>query len=268
MRERRNSEIERRTQSNPQSRKKSQYKTKQNKQKKKKSKAPFIACLILGIGIGWAKEFDIKDFIENISKYKLVIAKKDDSQEVIHKKETKVDEIKDEKVEVEKQQSKQAQIEEKKSESPKPAKKEVSNEDKIKKAKQSIIEQCGDEFSDVIYTGKTEFKGGQYYCFGINVGGGVGGDMTFLVDKTTYKAYESSVDGYFGKYRGDNSDEFTYDMAVRRLENELGFDERRTYTLVEEGSEGYEIRTSFIAEPGSGEGLYYVTPDFLDICLE
>lgn len=66
------------------------------------------------------------------------------------------------------------------------------------------------------------------------------GDMQFYVDTSIYKVYEYSVDGYFGEYRNGNSDVFTFDMAVRRLEN----------------------------EPGSGEGIYYVTPDFLDICFE
>lgn len=116
--------------------------------------------------------------------------------------------------------------------------------------------------------GEQKFKGGQYYCFGINIGGEVGGDMSLLVDKTTYKAYESSVDGYFGEYRGDNYDVFTYDMAVRKIEDEIGLDERRKYTLVDQSEDSYTIRVSFVTDPELGNGLYYVQQDFVGIMFE
>ncbi|MDV8111861.1 hypothetical protein R3379_22280 [Bacillus sp. BAU-SS-2023] len=276
MRERRNLEVERRRQSNIQSQKKQQSKKKQSKQKKKGSKTLMIICLVLGIGIGCTTEFDIKSFIENISKYKIAIVKNDDEQpstnselslndDILKKEQNQENNAEVVSNEVVKRET--STVNQKVKQQPKKESKE-SKQDKINKAKQSIINECGSDFSGVVYATEAAHptKGGNYYIF--NIGPDGMGDMQFYVDTSTYKVYEYSVDGYFGEYRNGNSDVFTFDMAVRRLENELGWDERRKYTLEEQDSEGYTIRTSFISEPGSGEGLYYVTPDFLDICFE
>lgn len=67
---------------------------------------------------------------------------------------------------------------------------------------------------------------------------------------------------------GSKSIIFTYEMIVRRLENELGINESREYTLVEQDSEGYTIRVSFVKNPKLAEGLYYVTTDLLDVIFE
>lgn len=103
----------------------------------------------------------------------------------------------------------------------------MSRSKKIEKAKQSILQQCGNEFSEVVYTGEGSHfsQGGDYYIF--NIGEDVTGDMQFYVDKNTYQVYEYSTDGYFGEYRnqGENveaSNVFTYDMAVLKLDDELG----------------------------------------------
>ncbi|MGL5643009.1 MAG: hypothetical protein ACRDDM_12105, partial [Paraclostridium sp.] len=148
-----------------------------------------------------------------------------------------------------------------KEESPKEIK-----QDKINKAKQAIINNCGSEWSEVVYATEAAHptKGGNYYIF--NIGPDGMGDMQFYVDTSTYKVYEYSVDGYFGEYRSGNSDVFTYEMAVIRLENCLGWDEDRRCSLVEEKSDGFIIRTAFKTEGGSGTGeTFYVTKDTIDV---
>lgn len=149
-------------------------------------------------------------------------------------------------------------------------KESLSTEGKIEKAKQSILQQCGNEFSEVVYAGEGSHfnQGGDYYIF--NIGEDVTGDMLFYVDKNTYQVYEYSTDGYFGEYRnkGENveaSNVFTYDMAVLKLDNELGWDADRIFTLVEEKDDGYIIKTSFYAPGGTGTGdTFYVTRDSVD----
>lgn len=263
MRERRNSEIERRKQSNLQPQRKPQYKTKKNKQKKKESKAIMIICLVLGIGIGWVTEFDIKGFVENISKYKISIAKKEDEQKVINSELSLNNDNSN------KEQGQESN--DKKVVSNEVVKSETSNaeqetqQDKINKAKQSIINNCGSEYREVIYAAKGAHptKGGNYYIF--NAGPDGMGDIQFYVDTNTYKVYEYCVDGYFGEYRGGNSNVFTLDMAIRKLENELEWDEDRRFILVEERSDGFIIKTAFQVEGGTGTGeTFYVTRDSIE----
>ncbi|MGL6104558.1 hypothetical protein [Romboutsia sp.] len=263
----RSSDMEKKVHNRYKSEIKSQYKIEQSKKNKRKSKAPMAICLVIGIGIGWITEFNIIDFIENMSKYKLVIVKKEDdpinnelslNDENLNKEEEKensdkeVGKVENSNIEQETQQQKQETKE--------------TKQDKIKKARQSIINQCGDEFRDVIYIGETKFKGGNYYSFGINIDGDVGGDMSLLVDTKTFKTYESSVDGYFGEYRGYDNNVFTLDMAIMKIKNELGWDENTKYSLMEERYDGFIIRTGFEAEGGTGTGeTYYVTRESVKV---
>lgn len=162
---------------------KNNLKSKQTKKNKNKSWIFIIISLFLGVGIGYFTEFNIKDFIEDISKYRITIVKVDGQSE-----ELENDSKEDSKTNTSK-------------------KIKQSNSDKINKAKKAIINSCGSDFKDVAYSGegKHPTKGdGEYYIF--NMGEDVTGDMMFYVEKDTYKVFEYSVDGYFGEYRrGDYS---------------------------------------------------------------
>jgi len=232
-----------------------------DKIKSKNSKFLMIACLCIGIIIGVVTEFNFKEYINNISKYKIVIARNDDEEIVAKDKEDETNIIQSESKNNVESTKKEKKSNEK-------VKSKASTKNKINKAKKSIIQQCGSEFKEVVYGGKGTHptKGGSYYIF--NIGEDGMGDMQFYVDTNTYDVYEYSVDGYFGPYRARNYDAFTYDMAVRKIENEIGWDERRKYTLVEENDDGYMIRTSFVYDPAYGEGLYYVDRDFVGPCFE
>ena len=248
--------------------KKKAYQQKEIQKNRKNNKYKILIVVCLCLGIGWSTEISFKDITSNMFKYKLAIVKKEDIEELPKSASSEVDSITEDLTEELKEQSsdkneKINDVEEEKPKSETAQKKESPKEttqDKIDKARQSIIQQCGNEFRDVIYTGEQKFKGGQYYCFGINIGGEVGGDMSLLVDKTTYKAYESSVDGYFGEYRRDNYDVFTYDMALKKLQEELEYDEDRVFALEQELENAYIIDTAFKGQPGTG-GRYYVTKD-------
>lgn len=224
-----------------------------DKVKNKNLKFLMIACICIGIIIGVVTEFDFKGFINNVSKYKVAIVKKDDEEIFAENKE-------DDKNVTKSKKKNNVESTEKK-ESNKKVKRKKSTTDKISKAKKSIIQQCGSEFSEVVYAGKDAHptKGGNYYIF--NIGEDGMGDMQFYVDAKTYDVYEYSVDGYFGPYRAGNNDVFTYDMAVRKIENEIGWNEKRKYTLIEKNNLGYMIRVSFVYDPAYGEGTYYVERD-------
>lgn len=196
MRDKRSYDTRRKVDTKYQGQPKRQYKGALTQKKKNIYKVPVAMCFVIGIGIGWITEFDIINSIENISKYELVIVEKRGNQsEKDNYKEAELEEQSAEQVELEEEISQVNEVIEENTT------KVTESEDVIKKAKKSIVEQCGQGFSDVIYTGETEFDGEKYYCFGINIDGEVGGDMAFFVDKTTYQVYESSVDGYFGEYR-------------------------------------------------------------------
>ena len=127
-----------------------------------------IISLFLGMQIGFFTDFNIKDLIEDISKYKISIVKEDDQSE--------------------------------ESETAKESKQ--SKSDEINKAKKAIVNSCGSEFKDVVYSreGKHPAKGkGEYYIF--KMGKDKTGNMMFYVDKNTYEVFEYSVGGYFGEYR-------------------------------------------------------------------
>ncbi|MCC3868650.1 hypothetical protein [Terrisporobacter mayombei] len=127
-----------------------------------------IISLFLGMQIGFFTDFNIKDLIEDISKYRISIVKEDDQSE-----ESETD---------------------KKNNQPK--------SDEINKAKKAIVNSCGSEFKDVDYSeeGEHPTKGkGEYYIF--KMGKEATGNMMFYVDKNTYEVFEYSVGGYFGEYR-------------------------------------------------------------------
>lgn len=137
-----------------------------------------IVSLLLGMEIGFFTDFNIKDFIEDVSKYKIAIVKVDGQSEELENDSNEDSETNTSK------KSKQ------------------SKSDKINKAKKAIINSCGRKFKDVAYSGegKHPTKGdGEYYIF--NMGEDVTGDMMFYVEKDTYEVFEYSVDGYFGEYR-------------------------------------------------------------------
>lgn len=165
MRDKRSYDTRRKVDTKYQGQPKRQYKGALTQKKKNIYKVPVAMCFIIGIGIGWITEFDIINSIENISKYELVIVEMRDNQ-------SEKDNYK--KAELEEEISQVTEVTEENTT------KVTESEDIIKKAKKSIVEQCGQEFSDVIYTGETEFDVGKYYCFGINIDGQVGGDMAFL----------------------------------------------------------------------------------------
>lgn len=265
----------RRRQNNIQSKRRLQNKAVQSKVKNKEIKAPMMICLILGIAIGWFTEFDIKSFIENISKYQISIVKEGKEEHPINNElslndgnlnkeqdeESDAKEVASNKIVKGETSNTKQEPQQAKEESPKKIK-----QDNINKAKQAIINNCGSEWSGVVYATEAAHptQGGNYYIF--NVGPDGMGDMQFYVDTDTYKVYEYSVDGYFGEYRNGNSNVFTYDMAVISLENYLGWDEDRRFSLVEEKSDGFIIRTAFETEGGSGTGeTYYVTMESIDI---
>lgn len=169
---------------------KNNLKNKKTTKNKNKSWILIIICLFLGVGIGYFTEFNIKDFIEDISKYKITIVKVDGQSEELEN---------DSKEDSKTNTSKKSKQSNKKS--------KQSNSDKINKAKKAIINSCGSEFKDVAYSGEGKHptkRDGEYYIF--NMGEDVTGDMMFYVEKDTYKVFEYSVDGYFGEYRrGDYS---------------------------------------------------------------
>lgn len=140
----------------------------------------FICVILTGVGISLGANFEViaNKISENKDKKVAVVQK-----QVVESMEDTIEETT---IEEEKEISKKTNI-----------------EDSIKKARNAIIKQCGNEFSDVIYIGDKppERISGNYYIFGINVDGEVAGDMMLYVDKNTFNVYEDSVDGYFGEFR-------------------------------------------------------------------
>lgn len=159
----------------------------------------FVCTILIGVGIGLGANFNkIMKKINDIKDKKVEVVQ----EEVIESVENTADEeiiediVEDEKENIEKEET--------------PKKSNLENQ--IDKSRNSIIKQCGSEFSDVIYVGDKppEHIRGNYYIFGINVDGEVAGDMMLYVDKNTFEVYEHSVDGYFGKFRTSQDYEEQY----------------------------------------------------------